>query len=92
MSDVYVVSPAYRVGEAVPTTPESISASATATAELRQEGFTSFRRADAPAWQLAAWATLPVLEGLAAAGLEPARYVYSTEQVFGEHSASVLAR
>ena len=92
MTEVYVVSPTYRVGEAVPTTPESISASAAATDELRREGFTSYRRADAPTWQMAAWATHPVLERLSAAGLDPARYVYSTEKVFGEHSASVLAR
>ena len=41
---------------------------------------------------MAAWATHPVLERLSAAGLDPRRYVYSTEKVFGEHSASVLAR
>ena len=89
---MYLVSPTYRVGAAVPTTPESISAPAAATDELRSEGFTSFRRADAPPWQLAAWATLPVLERLSDAGLAPERYVYATEKVFGEHSSSVLAQ
>lgn len=88
----YLVCPGHHLGEAVPATPESLSASAAATDELRREGFTSYRRADVPGWQLAAWATQPVLARLAAAGLEPARYVYATEKVFGEHASTVLAR
>lgn len=90
--DVYVGVPVHRVGEAVPVTAASLAATPAEAEGLRSEGFTSFRRADVPGWRLAAAATRPVLARLASAGLEPGRFLYATEKVFGEHSATVLAR
>jgi hypothetical protein len=89
---MYLVAPTYRLGEKVPTTPQSIGASAACSDELRRAGYTSFRRADAPAWTMAARAARPVVDRLAAVGLGPARFLYATERTLDGGSSPMLAR
>lgn len=91
MTDTYIVSPAYSLGDPVPITPEGIAASEEETSALVDEGYSSFRHSESPQWTLAADATTPVLKRLADEGLQPSRYLYLTETSFEKRPSMVLA-